>query len=774
MRFRLPPFQERKRAYIAGIGAVVVIGLGLLGFGPYVRHKAEAAATARGFTIEIGSVRPAWFGAVLSDVKLRPEGTTSVNVHIEEVMVDLTPMAAHAHGGKLTLEGPTAIDDLIAWRARRPQGSGETSAHKTAIDADAMEASWTGGELDFEAHDIVFRRDDSGTHVETVRAHASSHGISADLGKGILDLDAHGKLSNAHADDVELGVVLQSEAKAPAPPSPDPPPPPIIPVVKRPGKAPPQPYGPLFTLPDLHDLRTKVRTAVTAFAGRATDDVHADVPAVSLSVTRGTDKVEIGPGSFSLKRSPSDLTIDFASRASPGKPPLALRIDAPIAAGDVVAQLSGGPVTLSLLGVKEGQAGLVDVERATLAGDGRGVMTDAGDTVRFDGQVTLKGVSIQHDGIASDTVRNLDLLVSGRGSLGDKGTLALDDAELALGAVHFRAKGKAEQAADHLAVELTYELPTAACESLHASIPTALLPILATARFKGTLGMTGSLAFDTRDLDSLVLRYNFDDRCKLDLVPAELDRDRFDGSFTYWAVDKDGRPIELESGPHTLRWTPLDEISPYMQVAVLTTEDGLFYKHKGFNHSAIRQSLIANLKAHKFVRGASTITMQLAKNLYLSREKTLARKLQEIVLADALEQTLTKDQMMELYLNIIEFGPDIYGVGQAAEHYFGRNPAELNLAECLFLSSLLPRPKESYKFWEKGELPVWWAKNIQTLMEIAQKTSRITEKELEEGKAETIVFHKDGDPRPVARPPVRAPRIRDSHGEDFDGWNPTQ
>ena len=766
MRFRLPPFQEHRRAYLAGIGAVLLIGLTTLGFGPYVRHKANAAASARGLTLEIGSVRPAWFGAVLGDVKLHPEGVTSVSIHIDEVHVDISPMAAHAHGGRVTLEGPTAVDDLLAWRERRPSGTGE-GGHKAPIDADAFEASWTGGELDFEAHDIAFRKDDTGTHLESVRVHASAFGVSADVGKGAVALDAHGKLSNAHADDVEIGVILKDEPKPAVTPTTEPPPP-LLPVVKRPGKAPPQPYGPLFTLPDLHEWRAHVRTAVTAFAGRTTDDVHADVPAVSLSVSRGTDKVEIGPGSFSLSRSPSDLTVDFASRASPGKPPLALRIDAPVGAGDVVAKLSGGPVTLSLLGVKEGQAGLVDVERATLAGDGRGVMTEAGDAVRFDGLVTFRGVSIRHDGIATDTVRNLDLQVSGRGALTDKGLLALDDAELALGALHLRAKGKAEQAQDHLAVELSYELPTAACESLHQSVPVALLPVIAQARFKGTLGMTGRLAFDTRDLDSLVLRYAFDDRCKLDLVPSELQKDRFADSFSYWAIDKDARPIELESGPHTLRWVPLDETSPYMQVAVLTTEDGLFYKHKGFNHSAIRQSLVANLKAHKFVRGASTITMQLAKNLFLSREKTLARKVQEIVLADALEKTLSKDEMMELYLTVIEFGPDIYGVGQAAEHYFGRTAAELNLAECLFLSSLLPKPRESHKIWEKGELPASWGKNIQALMEIAQKSARITDKELEEGKSETIVFYKEGDPRPAARMPIRAPRHRDGH--DDDGW----
>ena len=114
-----------------------------------------------------------------------------------------------------------------------------------------------------------------------------------------------------------------------------------------------------------------------------------------------------------------------------------------------------------------------------------------------------------------------------------------------------------------------------------------------------------------------------------------------------------------------------------MIAAVLTTEDGAFYKHHGFNHAAIRNSAAANLKARRFVRGASTITMQLAKNLFLSREKTLSRKIEEVILTDYLEQAFRKDDMMELYLNVIEFGPDVYGVTQAAEYYFGRKPEEL-------------------------------------------------------------------------------------------------
>ena len=90
----------------------------------------------------------------------------------------------------------------------------------------------------------------------------------------------------------------------------------------------------------------------------------------------------------------------------------------------------------------------------------------------------------------------------------------------------------------------------------------------------------------------------------------------------------------------------------------------------------------------------------------------------------------------------------------AAWHYFGRKPAELNLAECLFLSSLLPKPREYHKLYEKGELPQSWMMNIRQLMDIAHKNGRISDKELEDGKVETIVFHKEDAPPPVPRAPV--------------------
>jgi membrane peptidoglycan carboxypeptidase len=164
---------------------------------------------------------------------------------------------------------------------------------------------------------------------------------------------------------------------------------------------------------------------------------------------------------------------------------------------------------------------------------------------------------------------------------------------------------------------------------------------------------------------------------------------------------------------------------------------------------------VANLKARRFVRGASTITMQLAKNLFLSRDKTLARKVQEVVLTDYLEQAFSKEELMEIYLNVIEFGPSVYGIAAAADHYFGRTPAELNLAESLFLSSLLPAPRRYAAMRDAGEVPEGWSRMLHALMQVAHRVGLITDAELAEAASETVVFWRGGD-RPQPRAPVHA------------------
>ena len=185
------------------------------------------------------------------------------------------------------------------------------------------------------------------------------------------------------------------------------------------------------------------------------------------------------------------------------------------------------------------------------------------------------------------------------------------------------------------------------------------------------------------------------------------DLEKLNADFTYNAIDKGvaQRPIEVSLlNPN---YATLDQISPYLQQCVLTCEDPSFFTHKGFIDEAFRQSILKNMRTNKFARGASTISMQLVKNVFLTREKTISRKLEEILLVYILENNriATKQRMLEVYFNIIEWAPDIYGIGEASQFYFQKKPIDLTLKECLFLATIIPSPKKfMYNFDDAGNL----------------------------------------------------------------------
>ena len=133
-----------------------------------------------------------------------------------------------------------------------------------------------------------------------------------------------------------------------------------------------------------------------------------------------------------------------------------------------------------------------------------------------------------------------------------------------------------------------------------------------------------------------------------------------------------------------------------MKWAVILAEDANFYKHEGFDVKAIKNAIKYDLEKKSLKRGASTITQQTAKNLFLSREKTITRKLKEIYLAWRMEQELTKGRIIELYLNVVELGPMVYGIGHGAQYYFGKPASALTPRECAFLAAMLPGPRIAY------------------------------------------------------------------------------
>lgn len=149
-------------------------------------------------------------------------------------------------------------------------------------------------------------------------------------------------------------------------------------------------------------------------------------------------------------------------------------------------------------------------------------------------------------------------------------------------------------------------------------------------------------------------------------------------------------------GPKNPWWTPSEKIPESLKWGVILAEDANFYRHEGVDVQAVRNALKYDLEKGRFARGASTITQQTAKNLFLSRQKTITRKIEELYLAKRMEQKLTKERILELYLNIAELGPMVYGVGHGSRYYFDKKPAELTPRESSFLAAMLPGPKKAY------------------------------------------------------------------------------
>jgi len=203
---------------------------------------------------------------------------------------------------------------------------------------------------------------------------------------------------------------------------------------------------------------------------------------------------------------------------------------------------------------------------------------------------------------------------------------------------------------------------------------------------------------------------------------GEANLNKLNGEFIYRAIINDVPQRPILVGQANPNYTPLSQISPFLRKCVLTTEDPSFFSHKGFITEAFKQSIVKNIRTKKFSRGGSTISMQLIKNTFLKREKTISRKLEEILLVYIMENNriVSKERMLEVYFNIIEWGPNVYGIGEAAHFYFQKSPSELTLNECLYLANIIPSPKKfMYQFNQEGNLKSYAIsreKQLKTLM----------------------------------------------------------
>jgi monofunctional biosynthetic peptidoglycan transglycosylase len=154
--------------------------------------------------------------------------------------------------------------------------------------------------------------------------------------------------------------------------------------------------------------------------------------------------------------------------------------------------------------------------------------------------------------------------------------------------------------------------------------------------------------------------------------------------------EREGKKYRIQQ-----KWVPLSRISPYLIKAVLIAEDDKFWSHEGFDYEAIQKAIEKDIKAKKFKLGGSTISQQLAKNLYLSPSKNPIRKIREAIITWRMERALIKKRVLELYLNVAEWGDKgIFGIETASRHYFGKTASELSAEEAARLASILPNPRK--------------------------------------------------------------------------------
>ena len=371
--------------------------------------------------------------------------------------------------------------------------------------------------------------------------------------------------------------------------------------------------------------------------------------------------------------------------------------------------------------------------------------------VHLDGELSVDELALSSPRIAPQPVRRISLGLAGQADWNPV-TRRLDllSATISAGEARVALAGSVEWPEDHYLIDVRATLPPTDCDGAVAAIPADLLAELGAFSFSGQIGGRVVAHVDSRDLEATTLTIDIADGCRFETAPGLADVRRFEGPFRHRVVEPEGPPFEMETGPGTANWVPIRDVSPFFVHAVLGHEDGGFFRHHGFSTGSIEQALVRNLRTGRYAYGASTITMQLVKNVFLHREKTLARKVQEVLLTWWVESVMSKERILELYLNVIEYGPGVYGIRNAAEHYFGCTPGDLDPAQAAYLASILPNPKAYHSYWVEDAVPERFARRVARFLETLGARDRFDSEAVAYGleRLATLDFYHPGEPRP--------------------------
>ncbi len=750
----------RRTRVAALVGVVGVLGAGAaLGFAPLVRARVASAAARRGLDVQVGRVSLGLGAVWLKDLDLKVPKMPGVSVHVDALRVGLgwhfNVAEVALHGAFVELQGDAdeLKTELEAYRAAQHQEPETGGASATLYLADGVEVMWRVRPQQPAQHlwGLSYQRDaghervaldlvrfaDSGFEIQARHPQAALR-RATDTAPG--ESGPRRLLESLQAEGVDVSVRMEPELTAATPK-------PMTAHAEKPQHFQPDPLRGA-------KLRAALAELSTLAARSLPEAAQLDLQGVGLRFQRGTDNLNFGPSTLRVTRLGPQIDVSLVPKAEASGTPLELKLSLPIAAGEVHAQLRGGPVSLHSLGVREHDFGLTNVQAATLQASADVTLAADGSSLAFAGNGVADHVSLSRPELSAAPLSGIHAGFRVRGSTTlDGAKLSLDEGELSLGDVRVQGNGILTRTDHTVQTHWSGGVPLASCQALLDATPHGLAPLIAGMRLSGTFAVKADLDFDSEHPAETRVHLDVANDCRIDQVPPELNPRRFEAPWRREVKGSDKLPMEIESGPGSPDWVPFDAISSFMPAAVQVCEDGHFERHHGFDFEAVENSIRDNLNKGRFVRGGSTISMQLAKNLYLGKEKTLGRKLQEAALTVLLEQQLSKQELLELYLNVIEYGPGIYGIGPAAHYYFAKRASDLSLGQALYIASILPNPEHQH-FDADGKVNEAWMHYLQRLMRITKKIGKVSEEQLQVGLSEQVAFHvaDSGSGAPPAAP----------------------
>ena len=291
---------------------------------------------------------------------------------------------------------------------------------------------------------------------------------------------------------------------------------------------------------------------------------------------------------------------------------------------------------------------------------------------------------------------------------------------------------------------LQFKLKESSCQDVLNSLPEGLIPELKGFGMEGKISFDHSIRLDERRPEQFewqVASQNMG--CINKIFPERFSKGYLSKSFRFKNKYRKESEVVVGSGTQeNSGFSPLSIIPSYLAGAVIQSEDAQFFHHRGFEWQQVLSAMRKNISTQSMTLGASTLSMQLVKNLFLSREKTFSRKIQEWFLTWHLEQQLPKDRILEIYLNIVEFGPEIYGITHASRHFFNKAVSQLTPSEASFLAKNLPAPTERYKIYCQGHLDSQDREKMGRDLKQLSEAGYISESMLREELKRPLVFNR--------------------------------